>query len=85
MTAMALPTAKGTETVCVGRKVLTVRQTVSTLGGAEDVVEWAFYGMGMKSLLIPAGTSNGVAIKLGAAVATSSVAVEVYAVETSFV
>jgi hypothetical protein len=83
---MALPSAKGTETVLLGRKILTVRQTISTLGGAEDSLDWIFYGTSMKPLIIAAGTSNGLAIKHASASATpATVTVEIGFVETSFV
>jgi hypothetical protein len=84
LTAMTLPSAKGTETVLMGRRVLTVRQTISTLGGAEDVVEW-LYGDTIKSLILPSGTSNGLAVKVVTGAASATVGVEVYAVETAFV
>lgn len=80
-----LPTVAGTETVLMGRRVLTVRQTISTLGGDEDVVEWVYEAPNRKSLLIPAGVTNGIAIKSTTAIAAATVAVEVYFVETSHV
>lgn len=84
-TSMALPSSKGTETVLMGRRVLEIRQSYSTLGGAEGELNWVYYGFGMKSLLIPAGTSNGIAIKHTAAMAGATVAVEIGFIETSFV
>lgn len=84
-TAMTLPTAKGTETSLVGRRILTVRSAVSTLGGAEDVVEWVYEAPRQKPLLIPAGVTSGIAVKSSTATAAATVAVEVYFVETAFI
>jgi hypothetical protein len=84
-TAMTLPTAKGTEGVDLGpRTVLALRQTVATAGAqVDDVWEW-YQKPGMPPIIIPAGTANGLAVKIGTGVAGASCAFYAEFVETAF-
>lgn len=78
-TAMTLPTAKGTEGTFLYAAAMSY---VSALPNAR---EWRWEEHpGMKPIIIPAGTANGIAIRNGAAVAAGSVVVAVEFTETSF-
>lgn len=84
-TAMSLPTAKGTESFVLDESILVVRQGVSTTQtNPEETILWT-PPSGFKSHIIPAGTSNGVAVKVINATAAATVTVVVKLVETSFV
>ena len=84
-TCMTLPTAKGTESVDMGLgTVLVLRQTVAASGAqTDDVWEWA-QKPGMPPLIIPAGTANGIAVKVGTGVAGASARFYAEIVETTF-
>jgi hypothetical protein len=82
-TAMTIPTAKGTESTLLRRVNISLRQNANT-GTQEDGWEWR-QAPNTKPLIIPAGTSNGIAIKVVAGVTTSpSVNIYVEFVETAF-
>ena len=77
-TAMTLPSAKGTEGVAVGEGTLALRQTAATSGSQVDD-NWDWTQMpNQKPIIIPAGTSNGIALKVigGNAGATGIVTIE---------
>jgi hypothetical protein len=81
-TAMTLPTAKGTEGTLLFRPVMLWRQAVSaTTAQYDDVFEWTQHP-GQKPIIIPAGTSNGIAIKSTTATASATVSMWVEFVET---
>lgn len=83
-TAMTLPTAKGTEGTILRGSVLIMRQAIATTGTQpEEGILWEQHP-GMKPWIIPAGTSNGIAIKHVTAIAGANVNGFVDFVETSF-
>jgi hypothetical protein len=83
--ARTLPTAKGTEAAVLYLIPWTFRQTVATAGDqADNVWEW-YQKPGMKPIIIPAGTTNGIAIKNVAAVAGATMTITIEFVETNFV
>lgn len=84
-TAMTLPTVKGTEAASdTLRWAMLWRQAVATTGAQfDDYFEWTQMP-GQKPIIIPAGTSNGVAIKTNAAVAGATVIVTVEFTETPY-
>jgi hypothetical protein len=83
-TAMTLPTAKGTESTELIRTVLAMRQAFATAGTQyDDYFEWV-QQPGQKPIIIPAGTSNGIAIKNTAAVAGASLICRIEFVETAW-
>jgi hypothetical protein len=82
-TAMTLPTAKGTEGVLLARIAFAYRQTVATSGAQTNPVwEWTQLP-GTKPLIIPAGTTNGIALKVSGNTG-ATVIINVELVETSF-
>jgi hypothetical protein len=83
-TAMALPTAKGTESrrFWVGSYMVT--QTVPTAGGSTLMFDINFDQLKHKSFIIPAGTTNGMAFKNMVATAGASIAVNIFFSEASF-
>jgi len=84
-TAMTLPTAKGTESTTLFRTVLIMRQaTAATATQPEEMFEWTQHP-GTKPIIIPAGTANGIAVKIGTGVAAATVIVTAEFVETAFV
>ncbi len=85
-TAMTLPTAKGTESVQLYAMAHSWRQVVSATGSPADdsMEEWIQMPNG-KPLIIPAGTTNGIAVKSTTAIAGATVIVTVEFVETNFV
>jgi hypothetical protein len=84
-TAMTLPTAKGTEGVELMRNAIILRQAISaTATQLDDMVEWT-QKPGQKPIIIPAGTTNGIAIKNLVATAAATMIVNVEFVETNFV
>ena len=83
-TAMSLPTAKGTETVVLGRAAKILEQTAPTSGVDVLVAEWNFDHLRTKGIRIPAGTANGIAIKSVVAAAGASVQVEAVVSEANF-
>ena len=84
-TAQTLPSAKGTETTMLMQTQLVMRQAVSATGAqVDDAYEW-YQLPGTKPIVIPAGTSNGLALKVINATAGATVTVSVEFVETAFV
>lgn len=82
-TAMTLPSAKGTEGVVVFGTAIVLRQAVAASGAVvDDVWEWEQHP-GTKPLIIPAGTSNGIAIKTSG-VAGSTVLAMIEFTESNF-
>ncbi len=83
-TAMTLPTVLGTVGVTLMTTVLVLRQAVSaTQTQPEELFEWTQHP-GTQPIIIPAGTSNGIAIILGTGVAGATVDCNVELVETAF-
>lgn len=82
-TAMTLAAVKGTESTEVIDASF-VAGTAALPGLYLSRFEWT-PAPGMKSLIIPAGAANGIAIKNTAAIAAASVDVSIEFVETSFV
>lgn len=83
-TGMSLPTVKGTE---VGRMWVgqtTVMQTAPTAGGSNLLFDINFEQLRTKALRIPAGTANGIALKILTATAGASVRVAVYFSEANY-
>lgn len=76
---MTLPTVKGTEGSFIGSLVVGTYTAV----GAAFWQEWR-PALNSKSLVVPAGTANGIALKTSGLAATA-VDVEIELVETSFV
>ena len=82
---MTLPTAKGTESVLYNRETFNAQQTSGVSpAGRKIIYEWTQHP-GQSPLIIPAGTSNGIAIKNGNATAGATVNAYIEFVETSFV
>ena len=85
-TTMSLPTVKGTEATLIDQQTIFAVQTAPASGGITPAALWEWEGMdGRKSLIIPAGAANGIAIKCLSTRAGLSVSVTVEFVETSFV
>lgn len=83
-TAMALPTAKGTEGTRLMRFSVPYIQTVPT-GGFSPLMFDHIFGEGKaKPLRIPAGTTNGICIKHVTAVAGASVGCIIELTETNY-
>jgi hypothetical protein len=85
-TAMTLPTVKGTEGTIVGIATAQFIQTVPTggVGAAPLLASWDFDNLKAKGLRIPAGATNGIAIKNATATAAATVVVEVVFVEANY-
>lgn len=80
-TAMTLPTVKGTESTLLKRATCAARAAFQST--AED--SWAWVQQpGVKPIIIPAGTSNGIAFKSITAIATATWNIHVEIVETAF-
>lgn len=83
-TARTLPSSKGTETTELFRTALVVRQAVSaTSAQVDDVYEWVQHP-GQEPIVVPAGPSNGIAVKNNNASTTTTVHVTIEFVEASF-
>lgn len=83
-TGRTLPAVKGTETTFLLRTTLIMRQAVlTTATQPEEMYEWVQLP-NMKPIVIPAGTSNGLALKSSTASAGATVHVTFEFVETSF-
>lgn len=83
-TAMTLPTVKGTEGVALLTKRFVPIQTLGA-GGLNEIPHFEWVALpGAKSILIPAGATNGICLKTIGAYAGLSVEVTVEYVETSF-
>lgn len=80
-TAMTIPTVKGAESTVIKRATCTARAAFQST--AEDSWQWV-QQPGVKPLIIPAGTSNGIAIKTLTAIATATWNIHVEIVETAF-
>lgn len=84
-TAQTLPSSKGTESTVLISLNMALRQTVATAGAQyDDLYEWTQLP-GQKPIIIPAGTSNGLAIKTISGRAGATMVVTVEFVETSYV
>lgn len=85
-TAMTLPTAKGTEGTLIGIQGVQFIQTVPAggQGQAPILAMWDWAGPRTKGIRIPAGTANGLCIKIPTAVAGATIVVEATFVEASF-
>lgn len=83
-TLMTLPSSKGTEGVQLEQFGLAMRQTIAATGTQiDDIYEWR-QGAFEKPIIIPSGTSNGLALKSTTAVANATVNVMMVFVETAF-
>jgi hypothetical protein len=81
-TAMTLPTAKGTESTVLRRFAMAVRSAATS--GSEDYHEWEQLP-NAGPIVIPAGTTNGIAVKILNGIATTtSINVYIEFVETAF-
>lgn len=80
--AASLPSTKGTETgvALLGWSI----ELLAAVPRALHQIEWSQHP-GMKPIIIPAGTTNGIALKVISAVATASVSGFIECVETNFV
>lgn len=86
-TGMTLPTAKGTEGVLIETAQAYVLQTVSASLGVPQstlIAEFTFDGPRGQALRIPAGTANGIAVKIVTGVAACQVFVTAEIVEANF-
>lgn len=87
-TAMTLPTVKGTEAaVDIDRVTFIPVQTVGagTTGTQNSLlVDWDFDRLRIKSIRIPSGTTNGLAVKILTATAACTVYVQATFVEANF-
>jgi hypothetical protein len=83
-TVMSLPTVKGTEGVQIIRGRLGIVAAQPTNPNGQPLVLWDSRP-DSKPLIIPSGTSNGIAVKVVGNVATATVDVYAEFVETSFV
>lgn len=83
-TAMTLPTAKGTEGVQLLRRTFNLNQALSTT--ATNLSAWVEYVQmpNEKPIIIPAGTANGIALKVTTGRAGATVDIVAELVETSF-
>lgn len=81
---MTLPTVKGTEGVELFRRRLALTQTLATSSSIVPQWEWVQCA-NCKPIIIPAGTANGIALKIGAGRAGAQVDINVEVVETNFV
>lgn len=85
-TAMTLPSSKGSESTEIRRETLVMRQAfLTTAAQPEESIEWDFDRPRIKPLIIAAGTSNGICIKNGSAIAGATVIVYVELTEQNFV
>lgn len=86
-TGMTLPTAKGTEGVVIETQLGYLVQTLGASLGVPQatlLADFDFRGPRQKSLRIPAGTANGIAVKNVNANAGASVVVVAEIVEANF-
>ena len=80
---MTLPTVKGTESMVLMRTALLVRQAIAATGAqVDDAWEWTQHP-NTPPLIIPAGATNGIAIKITSAT-TGTLIPYVEITETSF-
>jgi hypothetical protein len=78
-TGMTLPTAKGTEGVLLDR----IEMGIVAAHPLTEEATWT-YLPGMKPIIIPAGTANGLALKNVGAIATATADIVVRVIETNF-
>lgn len=78
--AMQDPTTLGTESVFLSRHVIGLTSAVPS---SVNAIQWTALP-NMKGIVVPPGTSNGVALKVRDAVAGASVAMTVEVIETDF-
>lgn len=86
-TGMTLPTVKGTEGTFVDRATGQWTQTIATQSGGRQAVlvaEFVWDDLRSKSLRIPAGTTNGIAVKNPTARAAATVIIAAYITEANF-
>jgi len=83
-TAMAMPTAKGTEGNRVWIGSAGLMQTAPTAGASTLLFDINFDQLRGKALRVPAGTANGIAFKNLAAFPAASVYVNMWFTEASF-
>lgn len=85
-TSMLLPTVKGTESQLMWTGAVYMMQTIAASAPAlNPILVVDFDRPRSKPLLIPAGTTNGIAIKNVTAIAAATVLIQVWFDETSFV
>lgn len=83
-TSRSLPTTKGTEGLVVMRVRMIFRQAIlTTAAQTNEIWEWTQSPFG-KPLIIPAGTLNGIAVKIGTGVAAANANVTIEFSETAF-
>lgn len=83
-TAMTLPTSKGTESTTLFRRRILPVQTYAT-AGLSLIPSWEWQqAQGTEPIIIAAGTSNGIAVKVTTGRAGLTVDVTIEFVETSF-
>ena len=82
-TAMTLP-SKGTEGVVIHNEAAVILQTVGASTPFPPLFVIDFERLRSKSLLIPVGIANGIALKLITAVAAGAVLINVWMTESSF-
>jgi hypothetical protein len=86
-TAMTLPTVKGTEGTFIERATAQWTQTIATQSGGKQAVlvsEFDWDDLRQKSVKIPAGTANGIAIKNPTARAAGTVIIQAVITEANF-
>lgn len=81
--AMTLPSSKGTEGTSVAYLSLLMVATATTVGGTDTRDQWVSHPS-LEPIVIPAGTSNGIAVKLVAGIASGAVTVLIEFSETSY-
>lgn len=83
-TSRSIPAVKGTETAVLYEPTMVWRQAVSATGAQfDDQFEWTQSPAG-KPIVIPAGTTNGIAVKNLTAIAAATVSIYAEFVETNF-
>ena len=83
-TAQTLPSSKGTEGAQLLRATLLFRQTIQTTSAVQND-RWVWQQTpGRKPLIIPAGTSNGIAVKIGTGIAGATADVLIEFAETAW-
>jgi len=82
--ARSLPTAKGTEAAVLLNPIITASQAIlATATQGMDRYEWRA-SLGAKPIIIPVGTTNGIAIKNLTATANALYTLEIEFTETAF-
>jgi hypothetical protein len=83
-TAMTLPTVKGTETTNVMTTTAMFLQALPATASGLQVLDLDFTRNRQKSLVIAAGTANGIAVKLLLAIAAGGVTINAEIAEANF-